>query len=659
MKQQSPPIARGMLRAVQGWLRGKDARRSGQSGAATSASVHVGEETQLNIVKTSDLHVPDASQMASTSVPRDTFCVLAWNHLQIAPNGTIKMCCIANEDISQAKRPMSLYTDKYEDIWNSKYMRSARRGMAMGEQISPCRRCYEEEDSVGQSRRTIQNAAWLTKATKSRDELVEEARSNDWQVKERPSFLQLNMGNLCNLACRMCSSQYSSKIEADPVHNKWMPAAYPDVARWRGTKLHFGPRPFFGVSYSGFYEYEAGGKLSLRWCSGAGSIRFKIPENTTVTGVGLSLRTIGTPLPVVIRLNGLDVFEGIIGSEWSHNFESPGLDNQPELEVEIESNAVDVHGRMLGVGLLDAWIERVAVPGKPLANERTLMRLSKDEGWWAQPEVMFDEILAEPDKLRYLIFQGGEPFLVKEFERILDVLILNGTASQVTFEIVSNLTIVKDSTLEKLAKLKQVYLGASIDGIGKVLEYIRYPAVWADIERNIERFAALPNVQLSFNTAVQAYNLGDVVNILEYCDARDIDVHAHFLVGPIYLNVAILPKKVREAAIDQLAAYLAKTGIRPANRTSATYMKQFLQQGLGDQYRDHFSSFVKFTNDLDISRQQDFRSLYSDLVEQFAKDGLRWSEQTAFANHPSSRKARSIFRWGRQAKTKKSKHASQ
>jgi MoaA/NifB/PqqE/SkfB family radical SAM enzyme len=69
--------------------------------------------------------------------------------------------------------------------------------------------------------------------------MIEAARQSNWKLADRPIFLQLNMGNLCNLACRMCSSQYSSKIENDPVHNKWMPAAYPDVARWRGKKLHF------------------------------------------------------------------------------------------------------------------------------------------------------------------------------------------------------------------------------------------------------------------------------------------------------------------------------------------------------------------------------------------------------------------------------------
>ena len=240
--------------------------------------------SQADAVESPLLAIAVPAEASQPPAARDTFCILAWNHLQIAPNGTAKMCCIASEDISDAKRTMSLYTDAYDDIWNSAYMRDARRGLAEGEKISPCLRCFNEEDAVGQSRRTIQNAAWLAKSDKSQQELIESARSDGWRVPQKPLFLQLNMGNLCNLACRMCSSQYSSKIEHDPVHNKWMPAAYPDVARWRGRKLHIGPRPFFGVSYTGFYDYEAGGHWAVRWCSGSGAIKFKIPEGTYDTG---------------------------------------------------------------------------------------------------------------------------------------------------------------------------------------------------------------------------------------------------------------------------------------------------------------------------------------------------------------------------------------
>jgi MoaA/NifB/PqqE/SkfB family radical SAM enzyme len=569
--------------------------------------------------------------LATEDQPADTFCVLAWNHFQITPNGTVKMCCIASEDVHDDKRPMSLYTDTYESIWNSPYMQRARRAMAEGKHVPACMRCYREEKSVGESLRMVRNEMWLTGSERSREQLIDEARTNDWKVPSRPIFLQLNMGNLCNLACRMCTSQYSSKIENDPVHSKWVPAVHPEVARWRGKKLHFGPRPFFGVGYKGFHDYEVAQGASVRWTTGDAAIRIPVPKETIVTAVGLKLRAVDEPVEITVRVNGLEIFEGQMSREGTYRHEFKSLVNHSELEIEIDAPATSAGWRVLGVGLLDAWIERASPASETLKNERTLMRLPINGGWWTQPEVMFDEILGEPAQLRYMILQGGEPFLVKEFDDILDRLIQCGSAGEVTFEIVSNLTVLKESTLERLAQLKQVLLGASIDGIGPVLEYIRYPAEWAVIERNLARAATLSNVKIGFNTAVQAYNLLDLTNILQYCDEREIDVNAHFLVGPRYLNVTVLPRKVREVAIDRLSSYLHGSP-RPANRTSAEYSVKFLREHLTVQHREDFDDFVKFTNDMDVSRGQNFHSHYPDLVAWFAEDDLHWSAETLHAH---------------------------
>jgi hypothetical protein len=74
----------------------------------------------------------------------------------------------------------------------------------------------------------------------------------------------------------------------------------------------------------------------------------------------------------------------------------------------------------LGVALVDAWLERAASPARAASNERALTRFSCNEGWWANKDVMFGEILSEADRLKHIIYQGGEPLLVKEFEEILD-----------------------------------------------------------------------------------------------------------------------------------------------------------------------------------------------------------------------------------------------
>jgi MoaA/NifB/PqqE/SkfB family radical SAM enzyme len=44
---------------------------------------------------------------------------------------------------------------------------------------------------------------------------------DDTRLSSAPRVLQLEVGNLCNLKCRMCSGNFSSRIALDPVHDQW------------------------------------------------------------------------------------------------------------------------------------------------------------------------------------------------------------------------------------------------------------------------------------------------------------------------------------------------------------------------------------------------------------------------------------------------------
>src|SRR5262245_20035958 len=84
-----------------------------------------------------------------------TFCALPFRHLCIGPEGTARVCCVAYDfRVSEHGAPMSLNLHTMDEIWNSAYMRSLRRGMLAGERISECEVCYESEAASGQSYRT-------------------------------------------------------------------------------------------------------------------------------------------------------------------------------------------------------------------------------------------------------------------------------------------------------------------------------------------------------------------------------------------------------------------------------------------------------------------------------------------------------------------------
>ena len=83
-------------------------------------------------------------------------------------------------------------------------------------------------------------------------------------------------------------------------------------------------------------------------------------------------------------------------------------------------------------------------------------------------------------------FVGGEPMLNPQFLEILDLIENKKT---VILEIYTNCSwIPKQKILKKLREFKQIKLFLSIDGLGKVNDYIRYPSEWATVEASAKEW---------------------------------------------------------------------------------------------------------------------------------------------------------------------------
>jgi len=162
------------------------------------------------------------------------FCILPFIHMQIGNSGRVRLCCATPWLTDEAGKTLNVYEHSATEIWNSKAMREVRRAMIEGKQVGECSRCWQQESNGGSSRRMAENAEFRSRSglkakalsllTQSIDPLEEiriEAVREDFVVHSSPIDFELEVGNVCNLKCRMCSPQFSSKIEHDPVHSKW------------------------------------------------------------------------------------------------------------------------------------------------------------------------------------------------------------------------------------------------------------------------------------------------------------------------------------------------------------------------------------------------------------------------------------------------------
>lgn len=130
----------------------------------------------------------------TTSEPKlpSTICLLPWMHSFSDPMGRVKPCCRFESNESEM-----LYWKSTAEYFESDFAKSLRQDFLAGKKPSGCRRCWEEEGSGKKS---------LRQRHQSDIEFQKDFDSEYPKIR----YLEVSMSNVCNLACRMCDSRYSS-----------------------------------------------------------------------------------------------------------------------------------------------------------------------------------------------------------------------------------------------------------------------------------------------------------------------------------------------------------------------------------------------------------------------------------------------------------------
>jgi MoaA/NifB/PqqE/SkfB family radical SAM enzyme len=144
------------------------------------------------------------------NLPHDKFCVLPWVSLETSPIGTVRPCCLAEEEIVDDNGvKFDLNSASFSGIQNSGYMQNLRQQFLDDKQPQTCRKCWREE-----------RAGRVSKRMHTLDRLKHMISDQPWTRDARPlMFLDLKLGNICNLKCRICGSWSSSTFAAEELAN--------------------------------------------------------------------------------------------------------------------------------------------------------------------------------------------------------------------------------------------------------------------------------------------------------------------------------------------------------------------------------------------------------------------------------------------------------
>ena len=148
-------------------------------------------------------------RIKSLNLPNESFCVLPWVALEVQPNGSHAVCCLAEQPVKNEQgQSLSVRNSTLDQILNAHSLKQLRQDFLANKRPDTCAKCWRVEDSGGTSKRIH-----------TLDRLKHLGIANQTWTEERKELMMfdLKVGNICNLKCRICGSYSSSQIATEEL----------------------------------------------------------------------------------------------------------------------------------------------------------------------------------------------------------------------------------------------------------------------------------------------------------------------------------------------------------------------------------------------------------------------------------------------------------
>jgi sulfatase maturation enzyme AslB (radical SAM superfamily) len=136
-------------------------------------------------------------------------------------------------------------------------------------------------------------------------------------------------------------------------------------------------------------------------------------------------------------------------------------------------------------------------------------------------------------RIVHLDINGGEPSASKNYKQVLANLPHNVKSVRVN----TNGSLIINELEDVLARDIEVTVTVSLDGIGAVHDWIRWPIKWTKILKNILKYKEMPLTQLNTWTTVSAMNINSLPIIQQFCQENQLLHSWALLDSPDPLNV--------------------------------------------------------------------------------------------------------------------------
>lgn len=277
--------------------------------------------------------------------------------------------------------------------------------------------------------------------------------------------------------------------------------------------------------------------------------------------------------------------------------------------------------------------------GKVILIRNDVGRLTTPDYDWHGSETFWQQIEDNISNIQKVYMAGGEPLLIERHYEFLNKCVAKNVAKNIKLEYNTNGTLLPNKVTELWKHFKEVGLGVSIDGIGDVVEYQRWPAKWSQLSSNLEKFNSLAesssNIRVWLAVTVTAYNVLHIADMVEW-KILDSNLHninrtsyrpvitPHLAHRPETVNIRILPSGIKNAIVNRYTESLANLRSKGVSNDLITAAESIYTgisaYMLAANWESRMNEFVEFTNFLDVERNQDITKIVPMLTPYFKKD---------------------------------------
>jgi hypothetical protein len=175
-----------------------------------------------------------------------------------------------------------------------------------------------------------------------------------------------------------------------------------------------------------------------------------------------------------------------------------------------------------------------------------------------------DFIEQHHDHIHEVALVGGEPLLLPENDRLLDVIPKSAIVTLITN---LNVDLQTNKIFRKLAQRQRVGWSMSFDNIGPRFEYVRHGGSWSVLQENLKTIQGLMKSQAHWGGVHAVYSIYNATRLCEFrqfVQSVDVTVLWQNLFQPEYLDPFLHGPAVAELARKEIEQFYNMSIATPA-----------------------------------------------------------------------------------------------